>query len=182
MNDNELIWKTTATRPLLSTRIYDVIEQTETAGTGMVENYLAIKAPDWVIVAAVLDGCFLLVRQWRHGEDRLTREFPGGVMDEGETPEEAARRELREETGFEIGRLTHLGTCSPNPALFKNHLHCFLAEDLKATGRQQLDADEFLTYELAPIDEVIASFGNEEFTHALMGTALMFYLRHAGAP
>ena len=177
MNDRELTWKTTGTRKLLATRIYDVIEQTEVSGTGLVEDYLAIEAPDWVIVAAETDGQFVLVRQWRHGEDRLTWEFPGGVMDKGETPEETARRELLEETGFKIGKLTLLGKASPNPALFKNHLYCFLAEDLTQTGQRHLDEDEFLNYELAPVDEVIASFGNDEYTHALMGTALAFYLR-----
>jgi len=180
MKDSDLIWNTTSNRVLLSTPIYDVIEQTEVSGTGLTENYLAIKAPDWVMVTAVVDDCFVLVRQWRHSEERLTREFPGGLIDEGESPEAAARRELLEETGYETGRMTLLGKCSPNPALFKNHLYCYLAEDLVQTGRQHLDEDEFLNYELAPIDDVIASFGDAEFSHALMGTALAFYLRRRG--
>ena len=180
MNDKELTWTTKETKQLCHTRVFDVIEQTEVSGTGMEEKYVAMEAPGWVVVCAIKDGCFVLVRQYRHGEGRLTVEFPGGVMDEGEKPEETARRELLEETGFEIGKLTFLGTCSPNPALFKNHFYCFLAEDLTQTGEQHLDADEFLNYELRPIPEVIASFGNEEFTHAFMGTTLAFYFRHLG--
>ena len=178
MNDRELTWKTTGTRKLLATRIYDVIEQTEVSGTGLVEDYLAIEAPDWVMVIPEYRGSFVMVRQWRHSSEELTTEFPGGVRDSGEDPAETARRELFEETGFKVGRLTKLGDCSPNPALFKNRFHVYLAEELTPTGEQALDDDELLTYRLVPTDEVIRSFGKGEFSHALTGTALAYYLQH----
>ena len=120
----------------------------------------------------------MLVRQWRHSAECLSLEFPGGVVDGGEDAATAARRELKEETGFEAGKLTHLGTVSPNPALFKNQFHVYLAEELRQTGTQSLDSDELLTYELMPTDEVIRGYGKGEFAHALMGTALMLYLQY----
>lgn len=175
--DNELIWRTLATRKLLHTPVYDVLAQKERAANGVEGEYVAIEAPDWVMTVPVYQGCFVMVRQWRHSEDRLTLEFPGGVQDGAEDPAETARRELLEETGFRVGKLTHLGTCSPNPALFKNHFHCYLAEELTPTGEQRLDADELLRYELVPTQEVLRRFGDSELTHALMGTALAFYLR-----
>lgn len=175
--DDELRWQTLSTRPLLHTPVYDVLAQQERSANGVEGEYVAIQAPDWVMTLPVYQGCFVMVRQWRHGEDRLTLEFPGGVQDAGEDPAVTSRRELMEETGFRVGRLTHLGTCSPNPALFKNRFHCYLAEELTPTGTQSLDEDELLRYSLVPIDEVIAGFGRGEMTHALMGTALAFYLR-----
>ena len=178
MNDNELIWKTEETERLLHTPVFDVWRQAEVSANGLRGDYVAVTAPDWVVVAAVYRGCFVLVRQWRHGEDRLTTEFPAGVVDPGEPPQRTAERELLEETGFRAGRITYLGTCSANPALFKNHIHCFLAEDLTPTGEQHPDADELLRYLLVPVDEVIAGFGSGDYTHAYMGTALAFYLRH----
>ena len=177
MNDQDLKWKTIERKPLLHTPVYDVIEQREEAPGGLRGSYVAIEAPDWVMTVPVYQGKFVLVRQWRHSADRLTLEFPGGVADRGEDPAITARRELLEETGFRAGKLTELGACSPNPALFKNTFHCYLAEDLTPTGEQYLDEDELLRYELRPIEEVIASFGSPEFCHALMGTALAFYLR-----
>ena len=175
---SSLIWKTTQTEMLLHTPVFDVCRQHEVSASGMEGDYVGIHAPDWVVVMAVHDDCFVLVRQWRHGEDRITLEFPGGVADPGENPAQTALRELEEETGSKAGKLTCLGRVSANPALFKNHFSVFLAEELVQTGHQHLDADELLKYEDVPVSEVIRRFGDGEMTHAYMGTALAFYFRH----
>ena len=117
-----------------------------------------------------------MVKQWRHGEKALSIEFPGGVIDEGESPEDGARRELKEETGAVAGKLVHLGTVNPNPALFANHFHIYCAKDLDFTGTQNLDSDEFLDYMLMDQKEVIKKMGSKEFPHALMASALCLYL------
>ncbi len=173
-----LIWKTTEQKRLLHTPVFDVYSQHESAANGLEGDYVGIHAPDWVVVMAVHDGNFVLVRQWRHGEDRITLEFPGGVADEGEDPVRTALRELEEETGYRAGKITCLGRVSANPALFKNHFSVFLAEELVQTGCQHLDADELLKYEELPVEEVIRRFGDGELTHAYMGTALAFYFRY----
>ena len=177
MSDEELKWSVGETRRLLHTPVFDVFEQDEQAAAGQAGTYVAMRAPDWVMVIPVLGDQFVLVRQWRHAARRLTTEFPGGVRDGEEDPAETAARELLEETGFRAGKLTKLGACSPNPALFSNTFHCYLAEDLTPTGKQHLDDDELLSYELRPVSEVVSAFGSPEFSHALMGTALVFYLR-----
>ena len=180
MDDRQLEWKVTASEELLRTPVFGVARQSEEAASGMRGDYIAIFAPDWAMVIAEYRGRFVMVRQWRHAAQCMTTEFPGGVADEGEDPSAAAVRELYEETGFKAGRLTHLGSVSPNPALFKNSFHVYLAEDLTPTGEQALDDDELLTYRLIPIGEVIASYGRGEYTHGLMGTALALYLQHHG--
>lgn len=176
-NDRELIWKTEATRPLLHTPVFDVVGQTEVSAAGQRGDYVSVRAPDWVVVVAVYRGRFVLVRQWRHGAGRLTTEFPAGVAEPGETPEQTAARELREETGFIAGRVTLLGSCCANPALFNNRTHICLAEDLTPTGELHPDEDELLDALLVPVDEVIAAYGTGDYVHAYMGTALAFYLR-----
>lgn len=178
MTDNDLKWKIEQTENLLHTPVYDVINQHEISATGIAGDYIALDAPDWVMVIPEYQGSFVMVRQWRHSSEELTTEFPGGVVDRGEDPAVSAERELYEETGFKVGRLTKLGDCSPNPALFKNRFHVYLAQELTPTGEQNLDDDELLTYRLIPTDEVIASFGKGEFTHALTGTAIAYYLQH----
>ncbi len=176
-----LKWKTLDRQKILHTPVYDVYSQNEKTQNGLSGNYVAIEAPDWVVIVAVHDDNFILVRQWRHGEDKVTLEFPGGVADPGEAPADTALRELEEETGYRAGKLTCLGRVSSNPALFKNHFSVFLAEDLVQTGEQHLDPDELLRYEEHPVEEIIRRYGDEELTHAYMGTALMMYFRHIRA-
>ncbi len=178
MTDNDLKWKIEQTENLLHTPVYDVINQHEISATGIAGDYIALDAPDWVMVIPEYQGSFVMVRQWRHSSEELTTEFPGGVVDRGEDPAATAERELFEETGFKVGKLTKLGDCSPNPALFKNRFYVYLAQELTPTGEQDLDDDELLAYRLIPTDEVIASFGKGEFTHALTGTAIAYYLQY----
>ena len=175
---DDLIWKTVEKEQILHTPVFDVYLQKEVTASGMEGDYVGISAPDWVVVIPIHEGNFVLVRQWRHGEDNLTLEFPGGVMDPKEEPKITALRELEEETGYRAGKMTFLGRVSSNTALFKNHFSVFLAEDLVQTGQQHLDEDELLRFEEIPIEEVIKRYGDHELTHAYMGTALAFYFRH----
>lgn len=178
MDDNKLIWEKLDTKRLLHTRVFNVTSRRERAANGVEGDYIALEAPDCVVIVPEHEGRFTLVRQWRHGAERVTTEFPGGVIDRGEAPEEAAARELYEETGFKAGKLTPIGVCSPNPALFTSRFYVYLAEELVQTGEQHLDADELVECIEMPVDEVMASLGSEEFCHAFMGAALAFYLRY----
>lgn len=173
-----LLWDTNNSELLLHTPVFDIVNESKSSRTGVDGDYVAIEAPNWVVVVAVHDDNFVLVRQWRHGEERVTLEFPGGVCEDGENPKDTALRELWEETGFKANKITRLCTVSANPALFRNHFSVFLAEDLVQTKERQLDEDEILDFEEMPIDEVIAKYGDGELTHAYMGTALACYFRH----
>ncbi len=177
-DDEKLKWKTESVKSLLKTPVCLVTAKHDKSYTGLEGDYIVMDAPDWVIVIAERNDKFLMVKQWRHGENALSVEFPGGVIDKGESPETAAKRELEEETGCKAGKLTKLGSVNPNPALFSNHTHVFLAEDLVSTGKQHLDEDEFINYIEIPKEEVLQGMGTEQFSHAIMGTALCFYLKY----
>ena len=178
MTDKELMWSVKGSEQILHTPIFDVEKRKEESATGISGEYMVINATEWVTIIPVYQGNFVLVRQYRHGLGKITAEFPGGMCEVGEDPLKSAYRELEEETGFKVGKMTVLGVCSPNPAIYSNSITVCLAEDLTPTNELHLDDDEVLACELRPIEEVIENFCTGEYTNAFMGTALALYMRH----
>ncbi len=176
MNGKKLEWNVKGEKELLKTPVFTVNETDSLSPDGKEGHYVVMDAPDWVIVIPELNGKFLMVKQWRHGNNSLSIEFPGGVINRGEKPEIAANREMEEETGYKAGKLTYLGCANPNPALMKNRVHFFAAEELQKSGRQHLDEDEYIEYLQVPVEEVYEKIGSEEYPHALMMSALLKYM------
>ncbi|ADV64410.1 NUDIX hydrolase [Desulfurococcus mucosus] len=91
--------------------------------------------PEAVAVLPVLDdGSVILLRQFRAPLNDTIIEAPAGVVDPGETPEEAAERELEEETGYHAGRLVRLGSFTPSPGYSSEVIHFYYATRLEYRG------------------------------------------------
>lgn len=174
--DENLIWTEKERRVLFETPVFNVTERLSQGPDGQLGKYIVNEASDWAIVMPVHNGNFLMVKQWRHGEKALSLEFPGGVIEKDELPVKGAERELLEETGAVAGKIIHLGSLNPNPALFANHVHIFCAFDLSFGNKQNLDKDEFLNCLEMPIEEVIEKVGSPQFQHALMASAVGLFL------
>jgi 8-oxo-dGTP pyrophosphatase MutT (NUDIX family) len=183
--NKHLIWQGESRRDVFKTRVFTVRENISRSPTGEQGTFTILDAPDWAIVIPVLENGgerrFVMVRQWRHGSETLSLEFPGGVFESGENPCEAAARELREETAYRAGRICKLAEMSPNPALMTNRVHFFLAGDLDPAGNQELDPDEYVDVVLVSPEEVLQNMGRPPYIHALMAAALALYLQAEGS-
>lgn len=104
---------------------------------------IVLETANWVNVVAVTpEQKLLVVRQYRFGIGKTTTEIPAGLMDSDETPEQAARRELQEETGYTTEKWTYLGWVESNPAFLNNTCHFWLAQDVVQTHQTALDESE----------------------------------------
>lgn len=148
-----------------------------------VAPYYVLEYPDWVHVLAVTDDeQVVLVRQYRHGLGAPCWELPGGAVDAGETAAMAARRELREETGYAADALEPLLSTSPNPATHANRYHAFLARSATRSGPPAPDAAEELELELGlfTATELLALIDAGDFPQVAHVATALVGLRRLG--
>ena len=163
-------WRKLASEPSTDFTIFSLLrEQYESPRNGQQLQASIVQAPDWINVIALTPArdC-ILIRQFRFGCQRVTIEIPGGMLDAGEQPLVAAKRELREETGYSAEHWTPLGRVAPNPAFQRNHLYMFLAEDCRLEGAQIQDPGEDIEVTLTPLSEIRRLIADEEIDHALV--------------
>ena len=106
------------------------------------------------IVALDSRGNVLLVRQYRLPVKQALLEIPAGGVDSGESAEEAAQRELQEETGQRAGRLERLGSFFASPGYCDEYMHLYLATELEPAALAA-DADESIEVVRLPLDEAL---------------------------
>ena len=144
-------------------------------------EFYVLEYPDWVnIIAITENGEFVMERQYRHGLDKTCYEIAAGVVENGETPLEAARRELEEETGYGGGDWKELMLISGNPSTTSNLTHCFLAEGVKKVSAQHLDSTEDLSVCLLSLDQVRQLLVSDKIRQALMAAPLWKYFAEKG--
>ena len=134
---------------------------------------VVLESVDWInVVALTEDGQSVMVEQYRFGVGSCTLETPGGMVDSGETPLQAAQRELKEETGYSGGRWKSLGAVQPNPAIHSHLCHHFLAEGVTKNDSQDLGQGEAIAVHLYTIDQVRSAIVDGSLRHVLAISAL----------
>lgn len=168
-------WEKLGETTRVQTRILDLLSARFRHPVRAVErDFVVIGAPDWCNVLALTPaGHLVLVRQFRYGINEFSLEIPGGMIDAGEDPVNAAVRELREETGF-VGMSARLiASVHPNPAIQNNRCHFVVVEGAEASAPVGWDHDEEIAVTTLPVDEVLALARSGGITHSLVVAALM---------
>ena len=139
-------------------------------------EFYVLEYPSWVNVIAVdRQGRFVMVRQYRHGLGVMSTELCAGVVEPGEDPEAAARRELAEETGYTGGRWSLQCVISANQSTSNNLTYCYLAEGVELTQNQKLDPTEMLTTLTLSRDELLDLMLSDNMKQSLMLAPLWRY-------
>ena len=169
---------------LADCRIFSVSEATSICPQTQDEHqFYFIETADWVNVVPIThEGEVVFIRQFRHGSEKITLEIPGGMIDPGEDARVAARRECLEESGYEASVVESLGVLNPNPAIFPNRLHTFVARDCHRVADIENTSTEHTEVELIPLSEIASRMENGEIDHALVVATLwrMLYFEPNG--
>jgi 8-oxo-dGTP pyrophosphatase MutT (NUDIX family) len=144
---------------------------------GSKHDYYRLCTSDYVqIVPVTADDDVVMVRQYRHGSSSLTLEIPGGLIDPGEDPADAAMRECLEETGYEAPRVHAMSVQRPNPAMQNNRLFAFFARGVRRVAEIQNTEREQTEVELVPLAAVADQLRAGRIDHSLVAAALWQFL------
>ena len=143
----------------------------------IINDFYTLWQPDWVLILArTKEGKWVMTEQYRHGTGKIALEFPAGIIDKGETPEEAAVRELQEECGYVLDKsgesrgqdyVTYIGFFSVNPDRHRGKFHVVFIDGVERLGKTNFDDTEDIETFLYSDEEFQAKVADGTFNHPL---------------
>ena len=171
-------WQRLQSTVLNETPIFRLLEVLDRSPhTTKDHTFCVIDSLHWVnLIPVTSQGEIVMVKQYRHGSQRVTLEIPGGMIDAGELPADAARRECLEETGHIVDEVASMGVLNPNPAVFNNELHTFVGHVVGTAAKDHTSETENTYVELVDIALLKRYMLDGTIDHALVCATLWRFL------
>jgi len=169
-------WETIDERTAYSCEGFDIINETVELpdGTETEFDYLS-ESESAVILPFSTDGDVVVIDEWRHAVKRYNRGLPAGSLEPGEDRTEGARRELREETGYEADEMEYLGGFEPANGFSDAYFHYFVAHGCEQVSDQSLDTDETIDVSTAAFEDLVDAIKAGDLEDGRTVTAMLYY-------
>lgn len=175
-------WTWISSKILTTCRIFTLKQETyRSPRTGKEHEFYLLDSGDWVnVIPLTSDEKVILVKQFRFGTKDFSLEIPGGMLDGGESPAQAVRRELLEETGYAGDEPILLGMVHPNPAIHTNRCYSYLIRNATFSHPPRQDSTEDIEVQIVPLAEIPRLIRDGRITHALVIAAFYWYFINEG--
>lgn len=181
--DEHLKWKTLSSEYLSHETWFTVRKDTCELNDGkIINNYYVFEFPEWATAFALTEaGKIIMIKQYRQALGEVCIELPGGCVDKTDASfEEAIKRELLEETGYEFDEIKSLGKISANPSTNTNLMHMFLATGGRKIKEQSLDANEEIEILELSFDELLKLIDENKIMQSMHLSTIYYALRSLG--
>ncbi len=162
-------WKLLKTEYLVDAPWLKVAKETcELPNGKVIDDFYTLWQPDWVLILArTAEGKWVMTEQYRHGSQTIELEFPAGIINRGETPEQAALRELQEECGYGAAMAKYLGSLPVNPDRHRGKFHIVFIDGVVKAGETHFDSTEDIeSFEISD-EDLQKKMADGTFSHPL---------------
>lgn len=170
-------WKILKSESLLDSRFLKVNkERCELPNGKVIPDFYTLWQPDWVLILAqTKNGEWIMEHQYRHGTGKIALEFPAGIVEAGEIPVDAAKRELQEECAFGGGSFEFLAELPMNPDRHRGRFFVVGATGVVQSGETHFDSNEEIETLQFSTEEVLSKMRSGEISHPHQIAAFFLY-------
>ena len=172
----DLPWETLEQEVAYSCDGFDIVNEEVRLPDGEESEFDYLSEGASVVILPFTEyGKVVVIDEWRQAVRRLNRGLPAGGVEPDEDTDDAARRELREETGYEAGKLTHMTTVEPANGFSDAVFHYFIARECTGAADQDLDTDESIRVETTTLDELVTSVRDGQLRDGRTAFGVVYY-------